>query len=157
MRQAGPLMLRIGHSYEKEGENMTLKNILNVYHLLLSLGAFYMGITMISNEGIFESFPEEWAGKLPFSDWMSLALFGMIVFGIGNGGASVYGFIKKDKTIFTLALVMGALFLFCIISPTVLLGEWYLPTAQFLIAAIIQLLLGASGFLTEILKRKKIH
>ena len=111
---------------------MLLKNILNSYNLLLSLGAFYLGVSMFLERGVFDTFPQEWLGVLPFNNWASLALFGMIVFGIGNGIASIYGFIKKDKKIFTMTFTMGALFFFCTVIPTILLGEWYLPTSAFL-------------------------
>ena len=125
---------------------MLLKNILNLYNLLLSLGAFYLGIQMILARGAFDSWPPEWIGKLPFNSWVSLALFGMIIFGIGNAYASIRGFIKKDKTIFLMTFTMGALFFFCTVISTILVGEWYLPTSGFLLFSAIQILLGLVGF-----------
>ena len=127
---------------------MLLKNILNAYNLLLSLGAFYLGMLMFLERGVFETFPQEWIGVLPFNNWASLALFGIIVFGIGNGITSTYGFIKKDNNIFIITLTMGALFFFCTVIPTNLLGEWYLPTSAFFILSLIQILLSLFGFLT---------
>ncbi|KOS68696.1 hypothetical protein AEA09_09180 [Lysinibacillus contaminans] len=127
---------------------MLLKNILSSYNLLLSLGAFYLGVSMFLERGVFDTFPPEWLGVLPFNNWAGLALFGMIVFGIGNGIASTYGFIKKDKKIFTMTFTMGALFFFCTVIPTILLGEWYLPTSAFFVFSLIQILLGLFGFLT---------
>ena len=126
---------------------MLLKNILNVYNLLLSLGAFYLGVSMFLGRGVFDTFPQEWIGVLPFNNWASLALFGIIVFGIGNGIASTYGFIEKDKKIFIITFTMGALFFLCTVIPTILLGEWYLPTSAFFVLSIIQILLGLCGFL----------
>ncbi|WP_019243958.1 hypothetical protein [Bacillus massilioanorexius] len=52
---------------------------------------------------------------MPFNNWASLALFRMIIFGIGNAIASTYGFIKKDKKIFTMTFTMGALFFFVLL------------------------------------------
>ena len=127
---------------------MLLKNILNIYNLLLSLVAFYLGVSMFLERGVFDTFPQEWIGVLPFNNWASLALFGIIVFGVGNGIASTYGFIKQDKKIFTITFTMGALFLLCTVLPTILLGEWYLPTSALFVFSLIQLLLGLFGFLT---------
>lgn len=127
---------------------MLLKNILNSYNLVLSLGAFYLGVSMFLGKGAFDTFPQEWLGVLPFDSWSVLALFGMIVFGIGNGISSIYGFIKKDKKIFTMTFTMGALFFLCTVIPTILLGEWYLPTSAFFVLSLIQILLGLFGFLT---------
>ena len=118
---------------------MLLKNISNSYNLLLSLGAFYLGVSMFLERGAFDIFPQEWIGVLPFNNWASLALFGMIVFGIGNGIASTYGFIKKDKKTFTITFTMGALFFFCTVIPTILLGEWYLPTSALFVLSLIQI------------------
>ncbi|ATP41031.1 hypothetical protein CSE16_13770 [Solibacillus sp. R5-41] len=127
---------------------MLLKNILNSYNLLLCLGAFYLGVSMFLERGVFDTFPQEWLGVLPFNNWASLALFGMIVFGIGNGIASTYGFIKKDKKIFIMTFTMGALFFSCTVIPTILLGEWYLPTSALFVLSLIQILLGLFGYLT---------
>ncbi len=125
---------------------MLLKNILNFYNLLLSLGACYLGVSMLLGRGVFDTFPPEWIGKLPFNSWASLALFGMIIFGSGNAFASIWGFIKKDIKIFIMTITMGALFFFCTVISTMLVGEWYLPTGQFLILSSIQILLGVVGF-----------
>lgn len=127
---------------------MLIKSILNIYNLLLSLGALYLGVSMFLERGVFDTFPQEWIGILPFNNWASLALFGIIVFGIGNGIASTYGFVKKDKKIFIITFTMGALFFLCTIIPTILLGEWYLPTSALFVLSIIQILLGLFGFLT---------
>ncbi len=124
---------------------MFLKNIVNSYNLLLSLGAFYVGVSMFLERGVFATFPPEWIGKVPFNNWASLALFGIIIFGFGNAVASIYGFIKKDKNIFIITITMGALFFTCTVIPTFLLGEWYLPTGAFLILSLIQILLGLVG------------
>ena len=127
---------------------MLLKSILNSYNLLMSLGAFYLGVSMFLERGVFDTFPQEWIGVLPFNNWASLALFGVIVFGIGNGIASTYGFIKKDNNIFTITFTMGVLFFLCTVIPTILLGEWYLSTSALFVLSLIQIFLGLFGFLT---------
>lgn len=129
---------------------MLIKNILNVYNLLLSLGAFYLGVSMFLERGVFDTFPQEWTGVLPFNNWGSLALFGIIIFGFGNGIASTYGFLKKDNKIFIITFTTGALFFLCTVIPTTMLGEWYLPTSAFFVLSIIQMLLGLFGFLTSL-------
>ena len=135
---------------------MLLRSILNFYHLLLSLGAFYFGGLMFLGKGAFDTWPQEWVGKIPFTSWVSLALFGIIIFGIGNAIASTYGFIKKDNKIYLLTIIMGALFFFCTVLSRILLGEWYLPTSQFWKLSLLQILLGLFGLVTEIIKRKMI-
>ena len=135
---------------------MLLRSILNFYHLLLSLGAFYLGGLMFLGKGAFDTWPQEWVGKIPFTSWVSLALFGIIIFGIGNAIASTYGFIKKDNKIYLLTIIMGALFFFCTVLSRILLGEWYLPTSQFWKLSLLQILLGLFGLVTEIIKRKMI-
>ncbi|SFM06345.1 hypothetical protein SAMN04487943_10772 [Gracilibacillus orientalis] len=124
---------------------MLLKNISNSYNLLLSLGAFYVAVIMFLESGVFATFPQEWVGKMPFNNWASLALFAIIIFGLGNAFASTYGFIKKNNKIFILTITMGALFFFCIVIQLLLLGEWYLATVQCLLISLVQILLGSFG------------
>ena len=131
---------------------MLLKHILNLYNLLLSLGAFYLGIDMILGKS-FDTWPPEWIGKIPFTSWVSLGLFGIIVFGIGNGIASTYGFIKKDNKIFLITITMGVLFFSCTALSRILLGEWHLPTSGFLLFSTIQILLGLVGLVGWVIKQ----
>ena len=132
---------------------MLLKHILNLYNLLLSLGAFYLGVNMIFDKGAFDTWPPEWIGKIPFTSWVSLGLFGIIVFGIGNGIASTYGFIKKDNKIYLITITMGVLFFSCTALSRILLGEWYLPTSGFLLFSTIQILLGLVGLVGWVIKQ----
>ncbi|WP_033541891.1 hypothetical protein [Planococcus sp. CAU13] len=124
---------------------MFLKKLVSSYSLLLSLGAFYLGSIMLSGEGVFADFPPEWIGVMPFNSWNSLALFGMIVFGLGNAAAAVYGFTKKNNRIFLLAIVLGALCFAGALMPAVLLGEWYLSTVYLFMAGALQILLSIIG------------
>lgn len=120
-----------------------------MYNLLLAFGAFYTGIIMLSGSGIFSVFPKEWAGKVPFHNWESLALFAIILFGLGNAIVSIYGFKKRDTRLFILTIVMGALFFFCTMMQIILLKEWYLATLEFLLFSLIQILLGSLGLVTK--------
>lgn len=131
---------------------MLLKMVINGYNLLLAIGAFYLGVTMVLGGGLFESFPPEWVGVLPFNNWASLALFGMLVFGLGNGIAAVYGVIRKDTSLFILTFVMGVLFFLCTVIPKMILGEWYLPTAMFFVASVVQIGLAVIGLASESIK-----
>ncbi|WP_455661321.1 hypothetical protein [Pradoshia sp.] len=133
---------------------MILKNMANLYNLTLSLGAFYLGISMFLGKGGFDTFPPEWIGTLPFTNWASLGLFGILVFGLGNAFASIYGFIKKGK-IFMMTITMGALFFLCTVIPTYLVGEWYLPTGIILILSLIRLFLGMLDLIVHALINHK--
>ena len=124
---------------------MLLKIGLNAYNVCLSLGAFYLGILMIAGKGAFDTYPPEWIGILPFHSWMGFALFGMIIFGFGNGIASIYGLRKKDKKNYTMTFTMGILFCFATVISTILIDEWLLPTGVFLLLSIIQIALGLLG------------
>lgn len=79
---------------------------------------------------------------MPFNNWASLAIFGIIIFGIGNAITSIYGFVKKDNKVFIINITIGALFFICSVIPIILLGEWYLSILQFLILSFIQIILG---------------
>lgn len=61
-----------------------LRKSISVYNLLLAFGAFYIGAAMFLGKGGFREFPQEWIGRMPFSSWASIALFGILVFGAGN-------------------------------------------------------------------------
>ena len=126
---------------------MLFKYISNTYNLVLSFGAFYLGISMISEKEPFDTFPKEWLGLVPFDNWSILGLFGIIVFGIGNAVFSVYAFSKKDKVIFLPTLIMGLLFSLCVVIPTISFDSWYLPTSMLFVFSLIQILLGLIGLI----------
>lgn len=127
--------------------NMFLRKLVSSYSILLSLGAFYLGITMLSGKGIFAEFPPEWIGVMPFGSWPALALFGMIVFGLGNAAAAASGWFKKDQIVFGIATLLGTFCLVCTLMPVFLIGEWYLPTVYLFLAGTIQMALGGFGFI----------
>ncbi|NIK12601.1 hypothetical protein [Alkalibacillus almallahensis] len=134
---------------------MSIKNISNVYNLLLSLGAFYLGVTMLSGEGVFETFPPEWVGRMPFNSWESLAIMGMVIFGVGNAVISLYGFMKKDHKLFILTFTWGLLLFLSAIMPIMLIGEWYLPALQIWLLSLMQLILGFIGIVSKRFNKKK--
>ncbi|TAA71712.1 hypothetical protein [Planococcus salinarum] len=126
-----------------------LKKIVSFYCLLLSLGAFFLGTTILLGDGMFADFPPEWVGVMPFTSWASLALFGMIVFGVGNAVTGIYGLRKNDNMVFVLAILLGAVCFLCASLPIILLGEWYLPIVQLFLASAIQILLGIIGLIVH--------
>ena len=122
-----------------------LIKLVSTFHLALSLGAFFAGISMLPGMGIFVEFPPEWVGVMPFNSWTALAVFGMIVFGVGNAIAAIYGFTKKDPKLFLFTISLGIL-LFCSAAmPIVLLGDWYLPLVYFFALSFVQLFIGLFG------------
>lgn len=135
---------------------MLLKISLHVYNLCLSLGAFYMGISMIAGKGAFDTYPSEWIGVLPFHSWKSIALFGMIIFGVGNGITAIYGFRKKDTKIYTMSFTMGVLFCLATVIATILINEWLLPTSFFLVLSILQISLGLLGFVIHLFSNRAL-
>ncbi|QHJ69138.1 hypothetical protein [Planococcus halotolerans] len=126
-----------------------LKKLVSSYCLFLSLSAFLLGSYMFLGKGAFADFPPEWIGIMPFSSWNSLALFGMIVFGISNAVAGIYGFNKKNSKVFVLAIFLGALCFLCAALPIILLDEWYLPLVFLFLASTVQILLGFIGLITS--------
>lgn len=126
-----------------------VKKIFNFYNLFLSLGAIYLGSSMILGRGTFDTFPSEWIGVMPFTSWISLGLFGMFVFGVGNAAVAAYGFIKVDKRVFLLTIALGVLLSLCALLPNFLLGESYLPVVYLFIASFFQVFLGIWGLVTK--------
>lgn len=126
---------------------MTIRYSLNIFNLILAIGAVALGTSMILGNGAFDEFPQDWVGVLPFTHWVSLGVFGIVLFGIGNASVALYGFYKNEKKVFLLTIVMGLLLLLCALSPIILLGAWYLPTIYFFIAGLLQLILGLTGLI----------
>lgn len=126
-----------------------LKKFVSSYCLLLSLSAFFLGSYMFLGKGAFADFPPEWIGIMPFSSWNSLALFGMIVFGISNAGVGIYGLLKKSHKVFLLSIILGTWLFLAAELPIILMGEWYLPLVFLFLASAIQVLLGVIGLLTN--------
>ncbi|MEZ0481044.1 hypothetical protein [Planococcus sp. SSTMD024] len=126
-----------------------LTKLVAAFNLAMSLGAFYMGISMLPFMGVFVEFPPEWVGVMPFASWSALAIYGMVVFGIGNAVAAVYGFTKKTRTCFAANLILGVVLSLSAALPIVLLGEWYLPLVFFFFLSFIQIALGLYGLFSK--------
>ncbi|MYL32461.1 hypothetical protein GLW08_06785 [Pontibacillus yanchengensis] len=136
--------------------NKSLRISSSMYDLLLTLGAFYIGISMLLGNGIFATFPPGWNGIMLFNNWASLALFAIIIFGIGNARVSIYGFIKKEKKLFILTLTMGMIFLLSTVTQIILVKELYLATVQFMFFSSIQIVFGFVGLVTKNLTKFEI-
>ena len=126
-----------------------LTKLVSAFNVAMSLGAFYMGISMLPVAGVFVEFPPEWVGVMPFTSWSALAIYGMIVFGIGNAVAAVYGFVGKTRKLFVANLILGVLLFLSAALPIVLLGDWYLPLVFFFFLSFIQLALGLFGVFSK--------
>ncbi|WP_211653460.1 hypothetical protein [Planococcus alpniumensis] len=126
-----------------------LTKLVAAFNLAMSLGAFFMGISMLPVMGVFVEFPPEWVGVMPFTSWSALAMYGMIIFGIGNAVTAVYGFMKKTRIFFVANLSLGILLFLSAALPIVLLGDWYLPLVFFFFLSFIQMALGLYGVLKK--------
>jgi len=116
--------------------------ILGIYDLVLAFGAFYSGLLMVnSKSGIFSEYPVQWVSKLPFSNWIVPGIIVIAVFGIGNMSAAIFSFIRKNRQSWLASAIAGGLLLICVICQILILGEWYLGTAEFLLFSIVQLFL----------------
>ncbi|MFP8782716.1 hypothetical protein [Planococcus plakortidis] len=122
-----------------------LTKLVAAFNLAMSLGAFFMGISMLPFMGVFVEFPPEWVGVMPFTSWSALAIYGMLVFGIGNAVAAVYGFTRKARSCFVATISLGILLSLSAALPIVLLGDWYLPLVFFFFLSFIQIALGLYG------------
>lgn len=124
------------------------KNLLGIYDLILSFGAIYIGVMMISSSsGIFIEYPKEWLSILPFKSWVVPGIIAIIVFGLGNLVSAIFSFGKESNMQWLMSAVMGWIFLIGTIVQVIILGEWYMATVQFLVFSVIQLGLSANVFL----------
>ncbi|MDQ0228222.1 hypothetical protein [Metabacillus niabensis] len=132
-----------------ERKQVVLKNgfvtLIIILNLLLSLGAIMIGIMMLLKKGVFASFPNEWTTYVPFNNWIILALFLIILFGIGNAFASLNGLLKKERKLYNLTMIMSILLMLSTVIQVIVLKEWFLATVEFLFIGLIQILLGLFG------------
>ena len=119
--------------------------ILGVYDLFLAIAAIFSGILMVSSKsGIFSVYPTEWLSKLPFKSWLVPGIIAIIVFGLGNIVAAIFSFRRRNNKSWFASTLIGGILLICVVCQVLILGQWYLATAEFLVFSIIQLCL--SGF-----------
>ena len=118
--------------------------LLGVYNLILAFGAIYYGVKMIQGSGIFAEYPTEWLSKVPFEGWIAPGIIAIMVFGLGNIIAAIFSFWKVVGRPWLISIIMGGIFFVSLVLQVIILGEWYLATAQFFVFSIIQLCL--SGY-----------
>jgi hypothetical protein len=124
------------------------KNLLGVYDLILSFGAIYLGMLMVtSSSGIFIEYPKEWLPRVPFESWVTPGIIAIIIFGLGNLISAIYSFRKESKKPWAMSTIMGLIFFISMVAQVIILGEWYMATIQFFIFSIIQLCLSLYVFL----------
>lgn len=115
--------------------------LLGTYDLFLSLGAIYMGIMMVSGNGMFAEYPKEWLSKVPFENWVTPGLIAIVVFGLGNIIAAIFSLSGKSNKSWHMSAIMGGIFFVSLVVQVLVLGEAYLATAEFFLLSIIQLCL----------------
>ena len=126
----------------------TRMNLLGVYDLILSFGAIYYGVMMVSSRnGIFIEYPKEWLSKVPFESWVAPGIIAIVIFGLGNIISALFCFRKESNESWFMSAAMGGILFLSIIFQVIVLGEWYLATAEFLILSLIQLCLAGYVFL----------
>lgn len=122
--------------------------LLGFYDLILSFGAIFIGIMMISSSsGVFTQYPNEWLSKVPFKSWVGPGIIAILIFGLGNIISAVISFRKSSNKPWVMSAIMGGIFFVSIIAQVIILGEWYMATLQFLIFSIIQVCLSGYVFL----------
>lgn len=118
-----------------------VNKVLGVYDLFLAMGAIYCGSLMVL--GLWwqgERFPEVWMDKVPFRSWFWPGVIAIVVYGLGNIIAGIYAFSKNDKG-WLASGAMGVFFFASLIASLYVLGEGYLATGEFIILAMIQIIL----------------
>lgn len=126
--------------------------ILGLYDSVLAISAIVIGIQMIqSNSGIFAEYPTEWLFKLPFNSWVQPGIIAILLFGAGNIFSSVMCFKNSFNMSWLSSALVGLLLLICVIAQVIILGEWYLPSVEFFVAGIIQIII--SGYVLSTRKK----
>ncbi|MDU6975451.1 MAG: hypothetical protein E6370_14175 [Clostridiales bacterium] len=114
------------------------RRILCCYNLFLALGAIWCGTMMVT--GALGKYPVEWIGKLPFTNWIFPGIIAIVIYGIGNLLATIFSLSKKDIGV-VVSITMGILLLVSMLFSIKMLEEVYLPTIEFIVVSIIQLVL----------------
>lgn len=122
------------------------KILLGIYDLFLSLGAIYTGIMMVSGNGIFAEYPNEWKSIFPFENWVIPGIIAIVVFGIGNIISAIVSLRGKSNKSWHMSAIMGGIFFVSLVVHVLVLGEVYLATIEFFILSIIQLCLCGYAF-----------
>jgi len=130
-------------------------NLLGGYDLLMSLGAFYIGVNMIFEKGVFNEYPKEWLSKVPFQNWFLPAIIGIVVFGLGNCIAAIFSFMIKGNLSWIVSAIMAGIFFLSMVAQYIIFMEWYLPSSLLLILSIIQIIF--CGIAVTITRNKSIR
>ena len=136
-------------------KSKVILNLLGGYDLLMSLGAFYLGLNMIFEKGVFNEFPKEWLSKVPFQNWFLPAIIGIVVFGFGNCTAAILSFRKKGNLSWTVSAFMAGIFFLSMVAQYIIFREWYLPSSMLFILSIIQIVI--CGFAVTITQNKSLR
>jgi hypothetical protein len=114
--------------------------LLALYDLLLAAGALYGSILMLSGTGeLFSSFPTAWVGKLPFGSWTPIGCIALF-FALGNASAAILCLTARRRRGAMLSVILGILLAVGMVVQILVLGETYLATGQFLLAAFLQII-----------------
>lgn len=112
---------------------------LEVYDILLAVGALWYGLRMLKGIGlIFSFFPPEWVDKLPFESWTPIGAIALF-FAVGNAVAAALCLLARRNRALA-SLGMGILLMIGMIAQIIILGEAYMATGQFLLVALIQII-----------------
>ncbi len=124
--------------------------ILGLYDLVLAIAAIAIGIQMIqSNSGIFSEYPKEWLAKLPFNSWVQPGIIAILLFGAGNIFSAIMCLKNSFNISWLSSALVGLMLLICILAQVTILGEWYLPSVEFFVAGIIQILISGYALTTR--------
>ncbi len=124
--------------------------ILGLYDLVLAIAAIAIGIQMIqSNSGIFSEYPKEWLAKLPFNSWVQPGIIAILLFGAGNIFSTIMCLKNSFNISWLSSALVGLMLLICILAQVTILGEWYLPSVEFFVAGIIQILISGYALTTR--------
>lgn len=125
-------------------DNKLSRRILFVYNLLLAIGAIWCGTIMMT--GGLGEYPTEWLEKIPFTNWVLPGIIAIVVYGFGNLLAAILSLNKNNKGII-ISIIMGLLLLISMLISIKVLGKVYLPTIEFIIISMIQLVISVFSFI----------
>ena len=131
-------------------KHKVMLNLLGDYDLLISLGAIFIGVNMISGKRVFNEYPKEWLSKVPFQNWFLPGIIGIVVFGLGNCIAAIFSFRRQGNLSWIVSAIMAGIFLISMVAQYILFREWYLPSSMLLMFSIIQVII--CGFAFAVLK-----
>ncbi len=119
--------------------------LLGAFDLVIAFAAIFTGFLMLwSNQGIFREYPSEWLNVFPFRNWAIPGILAITFFGAGNIAAALFSFRGRGSKAWLVSAVTGFCLLLCAILQIMILGQWFLATAEVLLISLLQLFL--SGY-----------